>query len=240
MGSILSYSAETWGHHEAPEIEKVHTKFLRNILGVRKSTNISALYGELGRFPMKIARKIKLIKYWTKLLTNRDTLEFKVYCMLKYDCDNGNDYKGTWTRLMWFFRHLGKPVTDRYSLWGYSFKDFRPVQTIVEAQIINSNRLVTYSNIKFDFGLETYLQVIQSFKIRRALTRFRISSHSLAIETGRHHNKERSNRKCIYCNMNIIESEFHFMLICPLYADLRSKYLNRYYCRWPTVHKFHK
>ena len=63
VGSILSYFPEMWGHHEAPEIKKVHTKFLRNILGVRKSTNISALYGELGRFPMKIARKIKLIKY---------------------------------------------------------------------------------------------------------------------------------------------------------------------------------
>ena len=30
---------------------------------------------------MKIARKNKLIKYWTKLLINRDTLEFKVYCI---------------------------------------------------------------------------------------------------------------------------------------------------------------
>ena len=28
------------------------------------------------------------------------------------------------------------------------------------AQIINSNRLVTYSNVKFDFGLELYLQVL--------------------------------------------------------------------------------
>ena len=248
VGSILSYSAETWGHHEAPEIEKVHTKFLRNILGVRKSTNISALYGELGRFPMKIARKIKLIKYWTKLLTNRDTLEFKVYCMLKNDCDNGNDYKGT---------NWASHIKHELELCGFS--DIWANQLLIDipleairlrildqfkqswyAQIINSNRLVTYSNIKFDFGLETYLQVIQSFKFRRALTRFRISAHSLAIETGRHHNIERSDRKCIYCNMNVIESEFHFMLICPLYADLRSKYLNRYYCRWPTVYKFHK
>ena len=70
---------------------------------------------------MKIARKIKLIKYWTKLLTNRDTLEFKVYCMLKNDCDNGNDYKGTnWAS---HIKHelelcgfsVGEPVTDRYS-----------------------------------------------------------------------------------------------------------------------------
>ena len=44
-------------------------------VGVIKSTNVSALYGELGKFPMKIARKIKLIKYWTKLFIKR--LAFK-------------------------------------------------------------------------------------------------------------------------------------------------------------------
>ena len=38
---------------------------------------------------MRKARKIKLIKYLTKLLINRDTLEIKVYCMLKSDCENG-------------------------------------------------------------------------------------------------------------------------------------------------------
>ena len=71
-----------------------------------------------------------------------------------------------------------------------------------------------------------------------ALTRFRISAHSLAIETGRHHRKARRERKCIYCNMNVIESEYHFLLICPLYNDIRTKYLPRYYFTWPTVNKF--
>ena len=248
VGSILSYSAESWGHHEAPDIERVHTKFMRNILGVRKSTNISALYGELGRYPMKISRKIKLIKYWIKLLSRRDTLEFKVYIMLKNDCDNGNNYKGT----NWAFH-----IKHELDICGFS--DIWANQLLIDipfeairlrildqfkqswyAQIVNSNRLATYGNIKFDFGLETYLQVLSSFKFRRALTRFRISAHSLAIETGRHRNIERNERKCIYCNMNVAESEFHFLLICPLYNDLRIKHLPRYYCRWPTLNKFNQ
>ena len=45
VGSILSYSVESWGNHDAHDIEKVHINFFRNILGLRKSTNISALYG---------------------------------------------------------------------------------------------------------------------------------------------------------------------------------------------------
>ena len=46
VGEVLNYASETWGYHEAPDIEILLTKFLRRILGVRKSTNSEALYGE--------------------------------------------------------------------------------------------------------------------------------------------------------------------------------------------------
>ena len=248
VGSIMSYASESWGHHEAPDIEKIHTKFLRNILGVRKSTNVTALYGELGRYPMKTLRKIKLIKYWIKLLSKRDTLEFKVYTMLKNDCENGNSYNGA----NWAFQ-----IKHELDMCGFS--DIWTNQLLIDipfeairirildqfkqswyAEIINSDRLEVYHNIKFDFGLESYLQILSSVKFRKALTRFRISAHSLAIETGRHHRKARRERKCIYCNMNVIESKYHFLLICPLYNDIRTKYLPRYYYTWPTVYKFNQ
>ena len=51
VGSILNFGAEVWGYHEATDIELIHTKFLRRILNVRKSTNLTAFYGELGRVP---------------------------------------------------------------------------------------------------------------------------------------------------------------------------------------------
>ena len=46
VGSVLNFGAEIWGNHEATDIELIHTKFLRRILGVKKSTNLTALYGE--------------------------------------------------------------------------------------------------------------------------------------------------------------------------------------------------
>ena len=79
VGSILNYASEIWGYHEAPDIEHIHTKFLRKILGVRKSTNLEALYGKTGRYPMKIVRKMKVINYWIKLLRRRNSLEFYIY-----------------------------------------------------------------------------------------------------------------------------------------------------------------
>ena len=45
---------------------------------------------------MKIIRKIKLIKYWIKLLSRWDTLEFKILLYyVKNDFDSGSNYKGT-------------------------------------------------------------------------------------------------------------------------------------------------
>ena len=63
VGSVLNYSAEVWGNNEAKDIETIHTKFCRWVLNVRKSTNLSGLYGELGRFPLSIYRKISMVRY---------------------------------------------------------------------------------------------------------------------------------------------------------------------------------
>ena len=49
VGSVLGYSSEVWGFHGGPDIERIHTQFCRSLLGVKKSTNLAALYCELGR-----------------------------------------------------------------------------------------------------------------------------------------------------------------------------------------------
>ena len=38
--------------------------------------------------------------------------------------------------------------------------------------------------------------------------------------------------------MQQTESEYHFMLVCPAYRDLRVKFLPRYCMSWPTLNKF--
>jgi len=40
------------------------------------------------------------------------------------------------------------------------------------------------------------------------------------------------------CDKNYIENEFHFVFICPLYYDLRPKFiLKNYYTRNPSILK---
>ena len=95
VSPILNYLSEIWGMHTASDIEMIHTKFLRSVLGVKKSTNLSVLYGELGRIPFSVTRKINMIKYWTKILQqNNNSLLKQVYLMLKQDSDLNINYNG--------------------------------------------------------------------------------------------------------------------------------------------------
>lgn len=105
-------------------------------------------------------------------------------------------------------------------------------------EINNSNRLRLYSRYKSDNEYERYLNVIKNNKFSKALSRFRLSSHQLEIETGRYIGLNREERLCRKCNMRMVEDEYHFLIVCPHYNDLRRKYFTNYYCQWPTIHKF--
>ena len=106
------------------------------------------------------------------------------------------------------------------------------------ASINNSGRLKAYCSFKHHLIWEKYLLTVKANKYRVALTKFRVSSHDLAIETGRYTNTELKDRICQNCQMNTIEDEYHFILVCQKFRELRKIYLKPYYCHWPTLHKF--
>jgi len=45
----LNYGSEVWGFNKPKEIERIHMKFCKHILGVKSSTCYMSIYGELGR-----------------------------------------------------------------------------------------------------------------------------------------------------------------------------------------------
>ena len=89
---------------------------------------------------------------------------------------------------------------------------------------------------KCDFNYEKYLDCISNNNVKRCFSQFRIFSHHLEIELGRYNNIGRYERKCKLCNCNMVESEYHFLLCCPIYNDLRRKYNIR--CNWPNLTRF--
>ena len=99
VGSVLCYASEVWGYCKADDIERVHTRFCRSILGVKRSTNTSALYLELDRKPLIAFRQLKMLNYWAKVIRTDDPLLHSTYSMLRQDADQGNTYNN----LNWAF-----------------------------------------------------------------------------------------------------------------------------------------
>ena len=188
-----------------------------------------------------------MIKYWIKILQPDDTSLLKqVYLMLKRDSDNNKNYSGqNWAtqikrilqchgfEYIWRdqneicipYLSIRQRILDTYKQTWYS-------------EINNSCRLDAYCIFKHNCELESYLNIERNKKYKLALTRFRTSSHSLMIETGRYDDTARNQRICQFCNMGKVEDEYHFLLVCPYYRDLRRNFLKPYFCHWPTLMKF--
>ena len=119
----------------------------------------------------------------------------------------------------------------------------RLIDTFIQqwnADIGINNVLILYKHFKLNFDYEYYLDVCKYRKFRESLAQLRLSSHPLRIETGRHGQQriERTERKCQICNSGDLEDEYHFVLSCPVYDELRRKYIPLYYRRNPSVFKF--
>ena len=82
-----------------------------------------------------------------------------------------------------------------------------------------------------------------SFKYRNALAKFRCSSHSLMVEKGRHMNLDRPYRNCPLCvqrNAYVLEDEYHFLMVCPQYEDLRYKFFPENMITNVSLNKFYQ
>ncbi|KAH3748452.1 hypothetical protein DPMN_182898 [Dreissena polymorpha] len=51
---ILLYGSDIWGFYNIKDVDKLHVRFLKNILGVKQQTPNYAVLGEFGRFPLSI------------------------------------------------------------------------------------------------------------------------------------------------------------------------------------------
>ena len=250
VSPILLYASEVWGIYEYEHIDKIHIKFCKNILGVRTQSPNYAVYGDLGRYPLSVIAKERSIKFWLKILTNNNSLTFNLFQTQIDDLDalaqpSRFKHKGSWAQgvkslldnlgfsQMWHnqiieipcFEVIRNRIRDHFTQHWY-------------ANICNTSKLEYYCQFKTEFKMEKYVECISNDKLRSELAAFRLSAHNLDIERGRHRhiNVPRENRICRLCSMSIVESEFHFLLVCPRYSDLRRDILSS--TAWPSVAKF--
>ena len=237
VSPILSYAAEIWCKtKEIQCVERVQLRFIKYVLGVKDGTCTPAVLGETGRFPIHLTHIIKLVKYWLRLIQCQESkLVKKAYNVLRTLTEAGYS---TWLSRVYELLETYN-VTEYHCTNGTLEKD--PIQTLSDFKenvykvfldewkknIQRFPILRSYKLYKSAFKLEDYLFQIRDFKLRRYLSQFRLSSHTLNIEKGRHCKPKKpiNERLCQVCKLNMVESEEHFLLQCPLYTNERVKLL---------------
>jgi hypothetical protein len=69
IAPIFEYASEVWfDNSELKTIETIHLAFLKSALHIKTSTSNVAVYSELGRFPIRLKIKCKLLNYWKRIL----------------------------------------------------------------------------------------------------------------------------------------------------------------------------
>ena len=82
----------------------------------------------------------------------------------------------------------------------------------------------------FDFD---YLNL----KFRQSYTTFDLDLIVITI-LGSFYNNNNNNNNNFLCSMNVVEDEYHFVLVCQHNREIRNECLPKYYCHWPTLQKF--
>lgn len=79
---IMIYSSEVWGFKNKQGLEQMHLQFCKNVLHVRKSIQNFMVYGELGRYPINITIKLRMVMFWNDMLSNENKLTYTLYRLL--------------------------------------------------------------------------------------------------------------------------------------------------------------
>ena len=102
-------------------------------------------------------------------------------------------------------------------------------------KINSSERLMFYSSLKQSVTISPYLQNVTHVHARHALVRLRFGMCPLRYRSLNFFAAmPNSPTNCPYCE-NHLENEVHFMLVCPLYCDLRFEYIPMKYTRRPSL-----
>ena len=207
--------------------EKMHVKYLKNMLEVDRGAVNSAVLSELGRYPLYISSLKLMIGFWIHIINSNANSLINIAYHANKLIKNGFCHQ-----LESFLKDIGF-----YHIWvnQNTFSKQRLIKsigiklqeiylrhwkrTLDENSEVYCSKLRTYKNLKHTYDLEKYLLLdVDKLHIKNFL-KIRISNSKLMVERGRHKNLEIDKRLCPMCQIDV-ETEFHFIMCCP---DLKKE-----------------
>ena len=212
--SAMLYGCESWLNGDLKPMEKLYKWCIKQLLGVRKTTNNDICLVELGFTPLQALVKAKQRPFFQKMWLERnaivnDPLMHAIQVTLSYN-DSMSRYLRDMTR--------------------NNINDIEEAQSVLKTKIMNSNsnRLIFYKSINPIFDIhDIYTKNCNVNEIQRvSWTRLRLSAHSLAIEKGRWNRRGRGRLPVEerLCPCGQVQTEAHVIENCILSLQLRQTY----------------
>ena len=213
--SALLYGCESWLDGDLKPMCKLYNWALKQMLGVRYTTCNDVCYVESGYIPLKGIVKNRQRKFFMKLYNDRVNML--------------DDPFGLVLRLVMNTRYNTKRYIN--DLVNNDFDDIQNEIVLLKRSLSNSEstKRTLYCNT-MNPGLETHdiysKRCVINETHRIAFTRFRVSSHSLAIETGRWNRRGRGRLPIEerLCMCGQVQTEDHVVRECTISQHIRNQH----------------
>ena len=226
---VTDYCAGVWGHKLYQKTEAVQKHALRFYIGVHKFAPIPAIEGDVGWLPTYYRHKLEIIRLWNRLILMDNSRLAKKIFLCNYSNPKVNDWP---TQVRRIFESMGElDIYNNVQVCDISYARnilFNNYAETWHASVMSKPKLRIYREFKTNYGLENYIVFNLSRQERSYLAQFRCGILPLRVETGRFKNEPLSERKCMFCDQESVEDEFHFILHCPKYNIERQNLLEIY------------
>ena len=198
-------------------IEKVHTQFLKRLIGVNRNSSNVLVMRELGRLPLQAKAFNNNINYLKYISLKEDTTIVKqAYQYEKSKLGRRTTIENSLNKVNIHYAQsdilANVLTTSRSTLKQKINKLFQEKWRI---KLTLSPKADTYKLFKNFPKFEKCFDLVANIKQLNALLKLRVSDHQLMIEKGRRYRPPlaRHERLCTVCG--VLENEAHFLTICP-------------------------
>lgn len=195
------------------------------MLGVRNQTSTLGILADTGRYPLVVRQHIAATKYLSRLQSNScpDILRY-FFVIQKELYEKG--FACWYSRVVSLLEDLNLSISENINFSQVKLAVYSNAQHKLFTEINDSDRnpkLRTYKYFKRDLRLEPYLSLNIHKSLYCHIARFRLSSHNLRIELGRHKRPfiPAEERLCEKCRVVEVEDEYHCLMVCPHWNNIR-------------------
>lgn len=214
LTSSLLFGCESWIGADTKPVIKLYHWAMKTLLGVRKNTSNLVCYAELGYPTLSDLLQHKQHKFLHKLWQERSGMADDPFCLVVSSVRT--------------IRTQVAKIVNKYTRDNVS--NLSVLVGNVHRAIMTSqtSRCIVYRGINPSMAVHEVYRTRHTINDlhRVSFTRFRVSGHSLAVETGRWNRRGRGRLPLEerLCSCGAIQTERHVVEICPVSQRIRNDF----------------